>query len=177
MFIFSIYHTPYRGAHAFSKTYVYTIGKKKKTKFRALPLYQPSKYITYYKVPIAFPLASYLQTGKPIGVLSPWQAGQLSRRQADDVFAKVTLETIRTKWKACHKTGLLPSTLAAKFTENHLKPQRFNSGNTKSIESEMLFANIPAKLSKKKRKFITRLKHHLLNWIGELWSIIENCPS
>lgn len=96
-------------------------------------------------------------------------------QKAGDGFAKVTLETIRPKWKACHKIGWMPSTLAATFAENHLKPQSLISESTKSTES-----NVICKHSSKTeyKKLITRLKHHLLmEPRAELWSIPKSCPS
>lgn len=95
-------------------------------------------------------------------------------QNAGDAFAKVTLETITPKRKACHKIGLMPSTLAATFAENHLKPQSLISGSTKSTES-----NVICKHSSKPeyKNLITRLKHHLpMEPIAELWSIRRSCP-
>lgn len=118
-----------RSAHIFQSP-MSTQSEQKRKKhplsehFFALPLHQPSKYISYCEVPIAFPLANYLQAGRQADRCSVTLTSGPAIQKADDVFAKVALESIRPKWKACHKTGLMPSTLAVRFAENHLKPQK-----------------------------------------------------
>lgn len=159
-----------------SKTYVYSIRKKKKIQsiFFTLPLHQPCKYITYYKVPIAFPLARYLQTGEPKGVVWPWQEGQLSRRQVKPLpkshWKPSSLnERLVTNQAQCHQPWLLH---LQKTTWSH----KALSLGLQRAPSQMSFANTVAKKSTK--KVITRLKHHLLmEPRAELWSIPKSCPS
>lgn len=132
-----------------SKTYVYSIRKKNNSEhFFTLPLYQPCKYITYYKVPIAFPLARDLQTGGPKGVVWPWQAGQLSRRLVMPLpkshWKPSSLnERLVTKQARCHQPWLLH---LQKTTWSH----KALSLGLQRAPSQMSFANTVAKMSTKK---------------------------
>lgn len=121
-----------------SKTYVYSIRKKKK--FRA--------FFHSSSLP-ALQIYHLLQSANCIspcqGLADRWAkrccvtlTSGPALQKAGDAFAKVTLETIKPKWKACHKTGSMPSTLAAAFAENHLKPPSLISGITKSTESNVI---------------------------------------
>lgn len=123
-------------------------------------LYQPSEYISYYRVPIVFSLASYLQTGKPRGVLSPWQVGQLSRRQVMSLPKSHWKlpglnERIVTKQAWCHQPWLLN---LQQTTWSH----KAITLGTQRAASQKCYLQMWQQSWAQREKFLTRSKHHLL---------------